>query len=85
MGDCYRYIAKYVDDFLVFSKSIIDNIDATRDTYTLKGVGAPEYYLGSGYLSTDDENKLLKPSMEDDADEFSYVGHDEEYKHLSEL
>ena len=84
-GDHYEYIATYVDDLLVFSKTPMDIIDTIRDTYELKGVGAPEYYLGSDYLSTEGENKPLGPPLADDVNGIAYVGHDEEDKHLSEL
>ena len=45
-GDHYEYIAVYVDDLLVFSKDAMSIIDTIRREYALKGVGAPEYYLG---------------------------------------
>ena len=78
-GDHYEYIATYVDDLLVFCKKPMDIIDTIRKTYELKGIGAPEYYLGSDYLSTNDQNEELKvPGI-------AYVGYDEQDKHLSEL
>ena len=85
-GDHYEYIATYVDDLLVFSKKPMDIIDNIRKTYELKGVGAPEYYLGSDYLSTNNEqNNELKAPIAEDVNGIAYVGHDEQDKHLSEL
>ena len=51
----YEYIATWVNDLLVFSKKPMDIIEIIRDTYDLKGVGAPEYYLGSDYLTAPNE------------------------------
>ena len=48
-GDHYEYIACYVDDIMIFSwnsQAIIKEVDTT---YSLKGVGYPEYYLGGEY------------------------------------
>ena len=47
----WEYIETYVDDLLVFSKNPMQIIDTIKQTYDLKGVGAPEYYLG-GYFDT---------------------------------
>ena len=84
-GDHYEYIATYLDDLLVFSKRPMDIIDKIRKTYELKGVGAPEYYLGSDYMSTNDTSKKLRPPSTEDVNGIAYVGHDEKDKHLSEL
>lgn len=65
-GDHYKYIATYVDNLLIFSKTPMDIIYTIGDTYELKEVGAPEYYLESDYLSTDGENKPLGPPLADD-------------------
>ena len=61
-GNHYEYIATWVDDLLVFSKKPMEIIDTIRDTYELKGVRVPEYYLGSDYLTIPDstENEQLK-------------------------
>ena len=48
-GDHWEYIATYVDDLLVFSKDPMQIIDKIKETYDLKGVGAPEYYLGGDF------------------------------------
>ena len=42
----YEYMARYVDDILVWSKDPMAVITELQKTYTLKGVGNPEYYLG---------------------------------------
>ena len=54
-SDHYEYIATWVDDLLVFSKKPMDIIETIKETYNLKGVGAPEYYLGSDYLTAQNE------------------------------
>ena len=46
MGDHYEYMARYVDDILVWSKDPMKIMRELQKTYTLKGVGSPEYYLG---------------------------------------
>jgi len=53
--DHYEYIATWVDDLLVFSKKLMENISTIKETYDLKGVGAPKYYLGSDYLQASDQ------------------------------
>ena len=45
-GDHYEYIARYVDDVLVFSKDPMTVMQELKGTYTMKGVGKPMYYLG---------------------------------------
>ena len=75
--DHYEYIAVYVDDLLVFSKDSMRIIETIRNEYDLKGVGAPEYYLGgdvdlmSSQPSTKDINGVLE------------INHDEQDKHLN--
>ena len=51
MKDCkthYEYVATWVDDILVMSKEPLKVIQDFKEAgeYELKGVGAPEYYLG---------------------------------------
>ena len=49
MKDCgthYEYLARYVDNILVWLKDPMSIMAKLRETYTLKGVGAPEYFLG---------------------------------------
>ena len=48
-GDHYEYIATYVDDIIVFSRSPMPIIDRIRKAFDLKGVGTPEYYLGGHF------------------------------------
>ena len=42
----YEYLARYVDDVIVFSKDPMKVLNILKEHYTLKGVGVPEYYLG---------------------------------------
>ena len=58
VDDHYEYIATWVDDLLVFSKKPMEIIDQIKDIYDLKGVGSPEYYLGSDYLTVPNDNQL---------------------------
>ena len=49
MKDCgshYEYLARYVDDVIVFSKKPLEVMQELKSTYVLKGVGKPQYYLG---------------------------------------
>ena len=51
MKDCkthYEYVATWVDDILVMSKEPLKVLQEFKEAgeYELKGVGAPEYYLG---------------------------------------
>ena len=49
MKDCgthYEYLARYVDDILVWSKDPLKIMEELKKTYTLKGIGSPEYFLG---------------------------------------
>ena len=45
-GDHYEYIACYVDDIMIFSRDTQAIIKEVETSYSLKGVGYPEYYLG---------------------------------------
>jgi hypothetical protein len=42
----YEYLATYVDDILIWSKDPMAVIKSLEETYLLKIVGIPEYYLG---------------------------------------
>jgi hypothetical protein len=42
----YEYLATYVDDILIWSKDPMAVIKAMENTYMLKSLGIPEYYLG---------------------------------------
>ena len=44
--DRYEYITRFVDDVLAFGKDPLATIEELKRDYILKGVGAPEYYLG---------------------------------------
>ena len=48
----YEYIARYVDDVMIFSKKPMEIMKKLQDAFTMKGVGEPQYYLGG------DVNKL---------------------------
>ena len=48
-GTHYEYLARYVDDILVFSKDPMKIIECLKVTYPLQGVGLPEYYLGGDF------------------------------------
>lgn len=47
---CYEYIARYVDDLMVFAKDPMDIMNKLQEVYVLKGVGTPRYYLGGDVL-----------------------------------
>ena len=74
--DHYEYIATWVDDLLVFSKKPMEIINTIKETYDLKGVGAPEYYLGSDYLQASDQ-------VDNNPKGISTVGNEESDKGLS--
>ena len=42
----YEYIARYVDDVISFAKDPLQLMKELEETYTMKGVGRPMYYLG---------------------------------------
>jgi hypothetical protein len=42
----YEFLATYVDDILIWSKDHMAVIKALENTYMLKSVGIPVYYLG---------------------------------------
>ena len=45
-GTHYEYIATWVDDLLILSKDPMKVISRLQESYQLKGVGEPSYYLG---------------------------------------
>ena len=49
-GDHYEYIARYVDDIIVFSKDPMLVIQELKRTYIMKGVDKPQYYLGGNVV-----------------------------------
>ena len=56
-GDHYEYVARYVDDILVFSKDPEHIIKEMQQVYHLQGVGPPEYYLGADFQMQSKEGK----------------------------
>jgi hypothetical protein len=50
----YEYIASYVDDIIVVSKEPLQLIEKLQETYSLKGIGTPEYYLGGNFNEVND-------------------------------
>ena len=46
-GDHYDYLIVWVDDILILSKDPMVTIEYLKKHFTLKGVGAPEYFLGA--------------------------------------
>jgi len=57
MKDCdthYEYITRYVDDVISFSKNPIMIIEELKKHYVMKGVGAPQYYLGGNVVELDE-------------------------------
>ena len=60
-----KYIAKYVDDVLSFSKDPMTVIKVFEKDYVMKGIGKPRYYLGGdildvpSHISTDTVQTML--------------------------
>ena len=50
MDDHYEYIARYVDDVIVFSKDPMPIMEQLQKIYVMKGVGKPQYYLGGDVI-----------------------------------
>ena len=46
VNDHYEYIARYVDDVISFSMDPMEVMKRLEETYVMKGVGVPEFYLG---------------------------------------
>src|SRR5688572_30194207 len=46
VGDHYEYIARYVDDVIVFSRNPMAVIIELEKIYVMKDIGKPRYYLG---------------------------------------
>ena len=51
----WEYIARYVDDVISFSKDPMKVMKQLMDTYKMKGVGKPRYYLGGDVLELGEE------------------------------
>ena len=58
VGDHYEYLARYVDNVIVFSKDPMSVIQTLKSTYIMKGVGKPEYYLGGDVIELGPEWEL---------------------------
>ena len=56
----YEYIASYVDDIIVISKEPMILIEKFKETYSLKGIGTPEYYLGGNFHKIEEQELLAK-------------------------
>jgi len=51
----YEYVARYVDDVIAFGKDPMKLMKELKDTYVMKGVGKPRYYLGGDVLELDEQ------------------------------
>jgi len=58
-GTHYKYIAAYVDDIFIFSKTPMSVIDELKKDYILKGIGLPMYYLGGNVVQLDQRRKEI--------------------------
>ena len=61
--DHYDYLEMYMDDLLVWSKDLMKMIMAIKETYELKGIGYPEYYLGGDLLEIQDPHFVAKNAI----------------------
>jgi Reverse transcriptase (RNA-dependent DNA polymerase) len=59
-----EYIASYVDDIIVVSKEPMELIGKFKETYSLKGIGTPEYYLGGNFNKINDPELVSKVSRQ---------------------
>ena len=51
----YEYIARFVDDVIAFAKDPLAIMKILEQTYVMKGVGAPRYYLGGDVMELDEQ------------------------------
>ena len=63
--DHYEYVATHVDDIMVFSKDCMSIINQIRETFDLKGVGTPEYYLGGDFHTMSEPRNTLEAGNDD--------------------
>ena len=70
-----------MDNLLVFNKRPMEILDNIRETYDLKGFGAPEYYLGIDYIPSQN----LKNKSSEDVKGIAYTGHSERNKCLESI
>ena len=54
MGTHYEYIARFVDDVIVFSKDPMAVMKQLMKAYVMKGVSKPQYYLGGDVVTLDE-------------------------------
>ena len=54
VDDHYEYIARYVDDVIVFSRDPMAIMEKLKESYILKRVGKPQYYLGGDVVTLDE-------------------------------
>ncbi len=57
VDDHYEYIARYVDDVIVFSKDPMSIMEKLQKIYVMKGVGKSQYYLGGDAIELGPEWK----------------------------
>ena len=48
-GKSYEYICTHVDDFMIVAKEPKPIMKCIQDSFTVKSVGPPDYYLGNDY------------------------------------
>ena len=82
MKDCkthYEYVATWVDDVLVMSKEPLKVIQDFKEAgeYELKGVGAPEYYLGGDLQQCKVDDYMC---YEDSCQDLHYSNHRKDRK-----
>ena len=51
----YEYIARFVNDVIAFSKDPMAIMNHLKKSYTMKGVGKPQYYLGGDVVDMPEE------------------------------
>jgi hypothetical protein len=56
----YSYISSYIDDVIIISQDPMVLIENFNETYSLKGVGTQEFYLGGNYYRLDDPKLLTR-------------------------
>eukprot|EP00957_Ditylum_brightwellii_P042446 3214313-Ditylum_brightwellii.AAC.1 len=62
-GDHYKYVAKYIDDLLIISRSpmaILEQLKKPNCPYEFKGIGSPKYYLGGDIKITYEGNSIAE-------------------------
>ena len=55
-GTC-EHVARFVDDVIAFAKDPMRIMEELKKTYTMKGVGKPQHYLGGDVVDLPDEWK----------------------------